>query len=35
MGLGARVPNLDSTVLFREIETVFGLERIPVLFVQI
>ena len=25
----------DSTVLFREIETVFGLVRIPVLFVQV
>ena len=28
-------PSGTSTVLFREIETVFGLERIPVLFVQI
>ena len=31
----AHLDDLATTVLYREIETVFGLERIPVLFVQI
>ena len=35
LGLKVHVNVHVRTVVYREIETVFGLERIPVLFVQI